>query len=305
MNDKNDLPLALFEKGGNSVWHNPLMAYLEEAEILQRYLTEKYPRVQNLFLEYYPQWINESKLNSVSGLENFKHKAISIGCTQALDWFHLYAAQHGRTIKLFKGEYPYNRDIGIFAYSSQMIENPANLHKNDALILSYPFSGTGTKHDQYEDIMERCNQLDIPVLLDCAWLGSAKDQHIDVNHKCIYGVAFSLTKSLSCGNWRTGMCFTNDDRCNMVLCTEWEHQVHLNTWIGYNLMQKFSTDTLQNVYGKYQQKICRDHNLIPTDTVHICHSYDVKWKDYHRDFSSYYRINIRKPLAHYRKNKIE
>ena len=58
---------------------------------------------------------------------------------------------------------------------------------------------------------------------------------------------------------------------------------------------------LQNVYGKYQQKICKDFDLIPTDTVHICHSYDQKWKDYHRDFSSYYRINIRKPLAHYRK----
>ena len=65
---KNDLPLALFEKGGNSVWHHPLMAYLEEEEILQRYLTEKFPRVQDVFLELYPQWINESKLNSVTGL---------------------------------------------------------------------------------------------------------------------------------------------------------------------------------------------------------------------------------------------
>ena len=227
MNDKNDIPLTLFEKGGNSVWHHPLMAYLEEAEILQRYLTEKFPRVQDLFLECYPQWINESKLNSVTGLEKFKHKAISIGCTQALDWFHLYAAQHGRTIKLFKGEYPYNRDIGIFEYSSQMIEHEANIHKNDAVILSYPFSGTGTKHDDYDEIMERCNELDVPVLLDCAWLGSAKNQHIDVTHKCIYGVAFSLTKSLSCGNWRSGICFSRTNEGSLAVQTEWYKKCNL------------------------------------------------------------------------------
>ena len=106
----------------------------------------------------------------------------------------MYSRDYLQQNKLFKGEYPYNRDIGIFAYSNQMIENPANLHKNDALILSYPFSGTGTKHDQYEDIMERCDQLDIPVLLDCAWLGSAKNQEIDVNYEVVAPDTLNTTK---------------------------------------------------------------------------------------------------------------
>ena len=70
-------------------------------------------------------------------------------------------------------------------------------------------------------------------------------------------------------------------------------------------MKNFSPDTLQIVFNKYQQKVCRDYKLIPTNTVHICLSYDKEWEKFHRDFSKYYRINIRKPLKLYRKQKIE
>ncbi len=304
MKTKTGDPQFKFEKGGNSVWHNPFMEFIEKEEILQKYLNG-FPMIQDEFLELYPEWINTSKKNSVVGMNNFKYKAISVGCTQALDWFHLYAAQNGLILKLFRGEYPYNRDIGLFNYQKQMINEYEELKEGDALILSYPFSGYGNKHEQYEYIMEHCTNLNIPVLIDCAWLGSAKDMHIMLDYDCIYGVAFSLSKSLSCGNWRSGMFLTNDERCSMVLCTEWNHQVHLNTWICYNLIQNFGPDSLQETFNKYQQKVCRDYKLIPTNTVHICLSYDEKWKDYHRDFSKYYRINIRKPLKLYRKQKIE
>ena len=44
------------------------------------------------------------------------------------------------------------------------------------------------------------------MLVDCAWFGTCFD--IDINlDEPIQMVAFSTTKGLSCGNWRSGITF--------------------------------------------------------------------------------------------------
>ena len=43
----------------------------------------------------------------------------------------------------------------------------------------------GPKHEQYNETMAHCSKLGIPVLIDCAWLGSAKNMNIDLNYDCI------------------------------------------------------------------------------------------------------------------------
>ena len=77
------------EKSGNSISHGDFYGYLEESECINKWLKEQ-PLVQDEYLDFYPYWIRSSVLNSFEGLEKFKYKFISVGTTQALDWFHYY-----------------------------------------------------------------------------------------------------------------------------------------------------------------------------------------------------------------------
>ena len=46
MKTKTGDPQFKFEKGGNSIWHNSFMDFIEKEEILQKYL-KGYPMVQD------------------------------------------------------------------------------------------------------------------------------------------------------------------------------------------------------------------------------------------------------------------
>jgi len=291
-----------FEKSANSIWHNPYFDYLQDSGFWSRIDASDLPQAQDTFLHEFPEWIASSKLNSFRGLDidHYPHRVLSLGTTQAFDWWHFMCANRGQRIRVFKGEYPYHRDVAYNWDHTQYIENQ-NLRKGDAVIISVPFSGHGNKHPYWKWLIEQCYELNIPIYVDCAWFGCCENIEVKLSHEPIRAIAFSTTKSLSSGNWRTGMVFTREEYSSLHLQTEWHHGIHLNTRIGLELIRNFGPDTIPNVYSKHADAVCQHYGLKRSSTVHIANGDDT-WNEYNRD-GTYNRINIRKHIKHIKKHK--
>ena len=49
--------------------------------------------------------------------------------------------------------------------------------------------------DFLEEVLCQCDKLDVPVMLDFAYINIAKDLDIDVSHSCIKYIVSSLSKT--------------------------------------------------------------------------------------------------------------
>ena len=72
-----------------------------------------------------------------------------------------------------------------------------------------------------------------------------------IDRHCIKQVAFSTTKGLSCGNWRSGIVFSKIDFGSLAVQTEWQHGIHLNCAIANSLMENFTPTQLVRSIKKH------------------------------------------------------
>jgi hypothetical protein len=251
---------------------------------------------QDEYLDFYPRWILSSKLNKLEGLEAFKYRYISLGCTQALDEFHFWCSENNLRIRMFRGEYPYNRDCINFDWSNDFIDDQP-LKRGDAVIVSAPFSGSGKIHPHWENLITTCNQLEIPIFVDCAFFGTCSGINLNFNHDCITSVVFSTTKGLSCGNYRNGIQFTKIPQGHLAIQNEWHHGIHLNVAIGLYLMQNFSPDFLYEKYQESYLNVCDYFQFKPTNCIHLALG-DEKWEYFSRD-NAFYRIGVKNAVKQY------
>lgn len=292
-----------FGNTGNSVWNQPFIDHLKENYFNN--VSESTIHLEpDTFLDQYPKWIASSKLNKFTGLDSFPHKFVSLGVTQTLDWWQYYCSANQLRLRMLRGEYPYNRDTLLEDWMQERYIDDSPLMPGDAVVISVPFSGNGKKHERWDDIIQTCNELDIPVLVDCAWFGTCFDIEVDLDQPCIKMVGFSTGKGLSCGNWRSGIVFSkfNEDECSMGLQTEWRHGIHLNVAIANELMRNFGPDTMPKKYKESHLAVCEHYGLEPSNTIHIAVAPDTeKFKEYSRD-GAFNRINIRDALKRHKKS---
>ena len=104
--------------------------------------------IHSKFLKLYINWIKSSKLNKLKNLNLFKFACFSNGSSQAFDYF--YAKYNNRNFRVFKGEYVYHKLSWRNHFPKWKYINKTDFKTNDALIISLPFSDTGSKSYEYE-----------------------------------------------------------------------------------------------------------------------------------------------------------
>ena len=287
----------------NSIQHPPFRTHFIGHNMFDKIFSLEQPiDVQDQFLEEYLKWIQSSKLNSFTGLEKFSKRYVSVGVTQAIDDFILFSFKTKRRLRIFKGEYPYSRESSQIPWYYESIDD-VELVTGDAVIISCPFSATGDKHPKWDWLINECNRLEIPVFVDAAFFGTCRDITVDFSAPCIDTVSFSPTKGLNCGNFRTGIAFTNRSKelCSLDILTQHHHGVHLHTALALELMKTFSPDTIPEAYTTIQQQVCNHYGLVPTKTMHLALGGEG-WEHFTRD-GMWNRIGIRIPCAELYKGK--
>lgn len=290
-----------FKRHGNSIYNSDFVKHLLNKDFFNNSFRENKIYCQEEYINYYPSWIQSTELNTIKGLDTFSYVTPSVGVTQSLDEFHYFILEQGLKLRMFRGEYPYNRDVHPWSYDDFIDDRP--LEKGDAVIISCPFSGTGSQHQKMEQMFDNAYDLKIPVFIDMAWFGTCKGINIDLSHPAIEEVAFSTTKGLCTGDYRSGIRFSrhgyidysSDKRKDrLALQADWTHACHLNMRISLELMQNFSPDYQWNKYHIAQQRVCDTYKLTPSNCVHIALG-DNQWNEFHRD-QKYNRINIGKAV---------
>lgn len=216
------------------------------------------------FLEVFPRWIKQSKLNSISGLNNFPFISQTNGTSEAFQMFMM--RHHNRNFKFFKGDFMMHKVASnILGANWEWIFDPHTLTENDAIIISCPFSDLGSEHPMMNETLNVASKLGVPVLIDMAYFGMCQNIYIDLNAECIEEVTFSLGKTFPIIGARAGIRFQRKDHDDPVLFAN-QHGIVNNfaSMIGTFAMEAWGADYIPMKYNLAQIAVCEKLHLEPT-----------------------------------------
>ena len=238
-------------------------------------------KLLNNFLNYYIEWLDKSTLNNLKNLKRFKYASYTHGASQAFDFF--YSKYKNKNFRFFKGDFIYHQLSCRNNYKYEFLDN-LKLKKNDAVIISLPFSDSGDKHNKMDEILVICEKKLIPVLIDCAYINLARDIHFDFSkYKCIEEITFSLSKPFfSLDRFRIGIRLKkNFDDDPIDVFNSYDMYNKIGAHLGLSFMNKFSPDENQILYYKKQQNICKEFGLLPSKSI-IFGLGDNKYQSFNR-----------------------
>jgi hypothetical protein len=236
------------------------------------------------FLYEYDNWIKTSTTNSITGLEDFKYKCYSSGTTESFDKFYMKNSK--RRFRCYKGEYMYHKLAWRDKFVWEWLED-APLHKNDAVVISLPFADTGDKHTYYHELMRKCCELGVPVLVDCAYFGACYGVSIDIAYSCITDVTFSLSKTFPVAYARIGIRYTReDDDDTMFVYHKISYNNKLGASLGMRFIENFTPDFLPQKYMQKQKEFCKKLDVEPSATILFGIDHKNKYDHYNRGGNS-------------------
>lgn len=231
------------------------------------------------YLYTYDAWIKSTNSNSFVGLEQFKYRCYSNGTTESFDKF--YMKHPARRFRFYKGDYMYHSLAMRNGFNWEWIDN-SDLATNDAVLISLPFADTGNTHVNYHKLMRECSDLNIPVLVDCAYFGACRGIEFDLAYNCITDVTFSLSKTFPVAYARIGIRYTKEDNDDTLFVY---HKINYNNKIGAALgikyMEAFSPDYVSSKYIDKQLEYCKILNVEPSQTI-LFGIGGEEWNDYNR-----------------------
>ena len=210
------------------------------------------------------EWIFNSKLNNLKGIDTFTRKDVIIGCTQFIDNLYMQGP-----VQVLRGDYRYHERLGL-AY----VKDVGSLIPDIPLIIAMPFPSIGAPHQDMEEILHECKIKNIAVHIDGAWISCCRDITFDFNHAAIRSVGISLSKGLGLGWNRIGLRWTRQTKADSVtIMNDFNMNCRVLSKIGLHFIRKFSTDYLWNTYGELNAQVCKDFGLTPTHSIYLALKY--------------------------------
>lgn len=254
-------------KGSHPIPSKKIFNFLKKLKISLNKSLFDYDSLER-YKNNYLNWIKSDKLNHLKNIQKFPHVCYSSGTSESMINFVL--KYKDRTIKTFKGEFVFhklncrNNDIK-FSY----LDDNLKLNSNDAVIISLPFSDIGDIHPLMNSLIQKCNIMKIPVLIDCAYMCISKNINFDFDQECIDTITFSLSK----GFWgidklRLGLRLQRKDYDdNLDIYNKWStiplHSLH----VANEIFRNFDVNWLWTTYREKYFSVCKKYNLTPTNSI--------------------------------------
>jgi len=194
----------------------------------------------------------------ICDLSSFEHLYATNGITEAMNY---WMWQEKRTIKMATDDYQW----------------VSGKEDGEVLYLSNPASYDGN----YVDI-----PVDIPVVLDLAYVGSTPMRNIMIPDN-VERVFFSLSKTFGLRNYRIGYCWTRepDFRLDLLQNSAKYYNYH-SMRLGETIIEHFDTEIVYNTLNKYQDEICNQLNMTPSDVLWLATSDDPEYKKFYRNYTN-------------------
>jgi hypothetical protein len=261
------------------------------SKVFDHYQTHQFHNIELYdYAQLWRAWLTSTKSKTIEGLDQFKHADYTCGTSQTFDHFVIKHAQ--REIAVLHGDFQYHACVARF---NQFAYIDDTVHAGQALIISLPFSDFGFEHQKFKSILNQCNQLAVPVCLDLAYWGIAKNTHIDLDqYPCITEITSSLSKAFySLENHRVGVRFTRqyqNDGISMI--NEVKMQNTFSMSLGMHFMEKYSADWAWQELCQQYEDICLQNNLRTTDTVIFALGDQQRHSSFSRGIENNFRVCI-------------
>lgn len=222
--------------------------------------------IQYKFLQQYKSWIIDSKNNKFTGLDKFDFAVCSNGTTESFDKF--YMKHKDKRFRCFKGEYTYHMLSWRNNFKNWDYIEHDDLRENDAVVISVPFADFGGIHPEMQRVLDTCENKNIPVMIDSAYIGICRNINFDFSHPAIEEVTSSLSKTFEVSHARIGIRFSrNDNDDPLFVYHKAEYVNRISCGIGLNLMNNFSADYNIDKYLPKQLELSKEMNCDISDCV--------------------------------------
>jgi histidinol-phosphate/aromatic aminotransferase/cobyric acid decarboxylase-like protein len=218
------------------------------------------------FLQDYSQWMCGG--HTIHGIDQFKHLAYANGTTEVFDKFYLKHTD--KRLRLWPGEYFYHQIQGREIFKKFAWINEGPIKQNDVVVVSMPFANTGGIPDGYQQVLEQCEILNVPVMIDMAYLNISKSANFNVDFKCITTIATSLSKVFPVETLRIGMRLERefiDDTLSAYINQDNPYMNHSAAHVGHRLISNYSSQWVWKTYFQQQHDMCAKLNIAPSNCV--------------------------------------
>lgn len=239
---------------------------------------ERHEEVYNEFKIEFTDWLHAGSLNNLTGFDAFPERDICNGCTQFIH--DLYISYGPSGLMTVQNDYRYhwrlNKEIEYMTLNNIEMFSLNKDGSRKPLLITMPFPHISDVHHDMDELLDKCNDLDIPVHIDGAWITCCRDITFNFDHPAIKSFAISLSKGLGLGWSRIGVRYSrkNDPRSSIYIINDHGMNCMPLTWLGLHFLRNLEPDYCWRKYGKAYYKVCFDFDLIPTKAIHVARLQD-------------------------------
>ena len=237
-------------------------AYLNHVQ--ERWFEESHPVVPNQ--ELIPQlneWFQSTRVNDLQGWATLPCIDVTMGNTHYIESFVIRHGWDG--FQILTEEYAY------YSFNGKWGVEPGNLEPGKPLIITLPHYKWAGVRPQWPDILRECEEKNIDIHIDMAWLTLAKNVNIDFAHPCIQSVGMSISKYSMQWN-RIGLRYSKQRTMDSITMFNHYYQPNTNSALsscGAFAISQIPRDYGWDTYGEHHLDICTELDLTPTDLIHV------------------------------------
>jgi len=153
-----------------------------------------------------------------------------------------------------------------FKQSEAIGDSP--LAKGDVVVISCPFSGTGNIPETFYEVLDQCQSLAIPVMLDLAYINITDINKLNLDYDCVEVITTSLSKVFPVETNRIGIRLRRKNYDDSLYAYNQNNYVNLySVSIGHDLIKKFDNKWLTSKYRSRQKDLCWELGCRISDSV--------------------------------------
>ena len=240
--------------------------------------------IKNEFFKTYTEWM--FRPHNVDGFKKFNKACFTNGTRESFEYFYLKYLPTKR-LRIARGEYFFHQMMkGIHKdYVKFCWLDDEPLKENDFVLISVPFSDTGNVPEFLDNMLSKCDELKIPVMLDLAYINLAKSLNLNLEHKCIEYITSSLSKVFPLEFHRIGIRLQREISDDQLYVVNEPFHNYINIFsarLGLEMMKKFPPDFIFEKYRSKQIEFCQKLNLSPSACVIFGIDYNKKFSRLNR-----------------------
>jgi hypothetical protein len=234
---------------------------------MQKLKTNWYQQPQTIvenhdFVPLADEWFKSTRINNLHGWNQFPYADIILGCTHYIESIIIKYGWDG--FQILPEDYAYYGLMGKFGVEV------GNLAPNIPLLVSLPNWKYSDLRPEWAAVLQECEQKNIDIHIDMAWIITAKDIEIDLSHPSIKSFAMSMSKYNMQWN-RLGLRWSKQRTMDSITIFNFYYGEVNNNIIscGAYMLDNIPRDYVWDTYGKKYNSLCEDHNLIKTKLLHV------------------------------------